>query len=206
MNHRRFTNIKFVIVGLLCLIAVGCASFPGKEFPKYSYDQITIREPKPPIDYDATFLSLGRENARAVNIFQGEIEKIFSKSSVFSNFRAGTGKERYHFSLVLKNEGEIAAAMLSGFISGLTLTILPAYARDDHILTVDVKRENQLIKQYRYNHYLDTWIQLFLIFMTPTHAPLDVAKGVIDDMLLAFLHDLQKDNLLQEPFTTTGKL
>jgi len=175
---------------------IGCASFPGKDLPKYSYDQIKPPAPQPCIDYDAKFLTMGRENARGVAIFQEEIEKVFRQSNFFQKHSPGVGSGDYHFSMVLQNEGNMCLAGISGFISGLTLTIIPGYAKDEYILTVDVKKEGEVLKQYQYRHYMDTWIQLFMIFLTATHNPQEVARQVIDDMLLNFLHDLEKDQIL----------
>ena len=185
------------IGAVLFLSVAGCASFAGKELPRYTYEQIVPNPQKPSIDYDAKFLTLGRENAAAVRMFQEQIEKVFRKSTLFERFDAGIGSAKFHFSMALQNEGNIVAAGVSGFISGLTLTLLPAYARDEYILTVDVKKGNQLLKQYRYKHYMDSWIELFLIFLTPTHFPPNVAREVIDDMLLNLLHDVQKDRILE---------
>ncbi len=198
MRPRYQIIIQYLTIGILsCLTLAGCASFPGKQLPIYTYEQIVPRDPKPSIDYDAKFISLGRENAAAVRIFQEEIEKVFSKSNVFSKFSAGIGSEKYHLSLVLRNEGNVGAAAISGFISGFTFTVIPAYARDEYILIIDVKRGDQLLKQYQYKDHMNSWIQLFLIFLTPTHWPPDVARSVIDNMLLNFLHDVENNKILE---------
>jgi hypothetical protein len=197
MKLRCSMVIKSLALGMcFCCIAVGCASFPGKELPKYTYEQIVPHAPKPSIDYDAKFLTFGNANAQAVKTFQEEVDKVFTKSSFFNKFGAGIGSEKYHFSMVLKNEGNMGLAVVSGFISGFTMTIIPGYARDEYTLTVDVTKEGKLLKQYQYKHYMDTIIQLFMIFLTPTHSPAEVGRKVMDDMLLNFLHDLEKDQIL----------
>ena len=190
-------NLKGVLIAIaLAVGGIGCASFPGKELPKYSYEQIKPPSPKPSIGYDAKFLTMGRENARAVIIFQEEIEKVFGQSKFFQKYGPGVGLGDYHFSMVLQNEGNLCLAGISGFISGITLTLIPGYAKDEFVLIVDVKKENHVLKQYQYKHYMDTWIQLFMVFLTATHNPKDVSRQVIDDMLLNFLHDLEKDQIL----------
>lgn len=202
-THRfigRFTG-RFTIVALGLLILVGCASFPGKQLPIHTYDELAPVEPRPSIDYDAKFLALGMENAAGVRVFQEEIEKVFGNSHVFSKFGSGIGAEKYHLSLMLRNEGNIGLAMLSGFISGLTFLVIPAYAEDEYVLLVDVKSGDQAIKHYEYRDSMYSWIELFLIVLTPTHWPPTVAKEVIDNMLLNVLHDLQKDKILTGPPT-----
>lgn len=203
MNVNVYLLNRSIIIALFCyIVSAGCASFPGKELPKYTYDQIKPSGPKVSVDYDAKFLSFGRENSYAVRIFQEEIEKVFGQSGVFTKVSAGIGSEKYHLSLVLENRGNLPLAFLSGFISGFTFLVIPAFARDEYILTVDVKQGEQVIKQYKYKHYMDTWMEIFLIFMTPTHFPTKVARDVIDDMLLNLLHDLEQDKILEiEPTT-----
>jgi hypothetical protein len=189
---------QYIAIGIFsCVTVVGCASFPGKEIPTYTYDQIVAREQKPSVDYDAKFLTFEKENAAAVRIFQEEIDKVFSRSDVFLKFGAGVGGEKYHLSLVLRNEGNMALGFISGFICGLSLFVIPAYARDDYILTVDVKKGEEVLKQYQYKDHLNTWIQLFLVFMTPTHHPDKVVREVMDNMLLKFLYDLESDKILE---------
>jgi hypothetical protein len=139
----------------------------------------------------------GRENAAAVKTFQEEVDKVFGTSNTFSKFGAGIGAERYHISLVLRNEGNFGLAFLSGFISGFTFTVLPGYARDEYVLVADVKKGDQVLKQYQYKDYVGTWIQLFLVFLAPTHWPPNVTRDVVDNMLLNFLHDLEADRILE---------
>ena len=190
-------SLKCFIFLFMCSLAFsGCASFPNKEFPKYSFDQFKPLEVKPAIDYDLKYFWTNRENAAALPVFCKKVEDVFAKSNLFSEYKAGTGSSDYHFSIIMKNEGDIASAQLSGFISGLTLTLIPAQARDNFVLTVDVKKGDEVIKHYQYEHYMDTWIQLFLVFMTEAHHPNKVVNQVWDDMLLAFLHDFEQEYIL----------
>lgn len=74
--------------------------------------------------------------------------------------------------------------------------IIPAYDKQDYILTVQVKKGDQLLKQYEYKQHMYTWVQLPLMFiLMPTNAPAKVEKKVIDNMLLNFLYDSQKDEI-----------
>jgi len=44
---------------------------------------------------------------------------------------------------------------------------------------------------------MESWIEIFLIFLTPTHFPTNVADKVIDNMLLNVIHDLEQDKILE---------
>jgi hypothetical protein len=136
---------------------------------------------------------LRKENARSTETLQKEIKKILSASPVFAEAAAGAGTGDYHLSFVFRDEGNEALAFLSGFISGFTLTIIPAYAKDNFILTIDVKQNDRVLKTYSYRDHVNTWIQLFLVFLTPTHWPGTVAESIVDNMIMNFVHDFAKD-------------
>lgn len=190
-------GIWCLVLFLVCSLALsGCASFPNPEFPKYSYDQLKPSETKPSMDYDLRYLWSKRENAQVVTKFQEEINNIFSKSNLFSKYSPGNANSDYHFSIIMKDESDELSTTICAAVTLFSLTVIPVKVRDELILTIDVKKDDKVIKQYQYKHYVDTWIQLFLIFMTPTHSPEKVMRGVWDDMLLAFLHDFEQDNIL----------
>lgn len=191
----RFTG-RFTIVAFGLLALTGCAGFPGKQLPVHTYDELAPVEPKLSIGYDAKSFIQGWSNAAAVRTFQKQIEDVFGRSHVFSTFAAGVGPEPYHLSLTLRKEGRPVLASLSALISGLTVLVIPAYARNEYVLLVDVKEGGQVIKHYEYRDYRTVWAELFLIVLTPTHWPPTVETEVIDNMLLNVLHDLQKDKIL----------
>lgn len=193
----------FLIMGGLCFLGLaGCASFPGKELPTYSFEQFHPPARKVSIDYEAIYLAPfltpgGQENPAAVRFFEQEVNKVFAKTNLFQNFGAGIGSGNYHFKLVLTNEGKMSPlATLNAILSGITMTLIPAYAKDKLILTVEVKKGDQFLRKYEYRQHIGTWFQLFLIFLTPAHYPKKVFVKVIDNMLLNFLHDLMEDKIL----------
>jgi hypothetical protein len=189
----------YLMIGGLCFLGLaGCASFPGKELPKYSFEQFNPPAIKPSIDYEAIFLTRdGQEPPAAVRSLEQEIDKVFTKTSLFQKFGTGIGSANYHFIVVLKNEGELSGAnFLNAVLTGVTMTLIPSYAKDKFFLTVEVKKGDQLLKKYEYRQHIGTWFQLFLIFLTPTHHPAKVYSKVIENMLLNFLHDLIEDKIL----------
>lgn len=194
---RSQTIAKVLVITLASAFMFGCASFPGNELPKYSYDQLTVPQQKVAIDFDARFVSFGKENAGGVKFFQDRIEKVFAKSQVFAGSSAAVGSAPYHLSLTLENSGNLGGAMITGFLSGLTFTVLPGYAKDEYLLKVDVKQGDTLLKQYQYRDHMETWVELFMIFGMPSHLPKDTAGEVIDNMLLHLVADLQKDGILK---------
>lgn len=193
----RIKTEYFAWLLLLVFIVAGCASFPGGKLPKVSYGDITVPEARPSVDYDALFLALGSESSGGTNAFKEEIERVFANSGYFERYENGTGKEAYHISFLMKNEGDAVVAFVTGFISGSTFLLLPAYARDEYKMTIHVKKNGETLKTYTYEEHMDTWTQLFLVVLAPTHWPFSTARDIFDGMLLNFLHDLQKDRLLE---------
>jgi hypothetical protein len=197
MNSRYLFHTLAV---LLCSLIIGCAGFPDKEL-KYSYDQIVPRDPKPSIDYDRSFYMGDYRGGDGVRdkMFNEEVEKVFSKSMLFSKVSPGIGNEPVHLSLVMFFTGstnEFSVYILNALLTSITLGVIPFHGTLNFELRVDVKKGNQLLKQYRYNNTISTWCQLFLVVLTPTHFPLNVERAIMDDMLLNFLYDIQQDNLL----------
>lgn len=188
--------VGFCVAVWVSLVSSGCAGFAGKLPPTYTYDQIPRVEQKPAVSYDAKFLALGRENAPATQHLNEEVRKVFLQSGVFSSFEAAHGSGVYHISVKMETDTNEGLAFLSGFISGFTFLILPGYERDEVTLTVDVKRGNDLIKQYVYKDHIDIWVQILLVALMPTHFPNDVARDLMDHMLLKFVHDVSTDKIL----------
>lgn len=182
---------------LICFIAAGCASFPGGELPKRNYSDINPPSSKPSVDYDASFFALGSRNTAGDKMLRREIEKVFLKSDYFEKVSSGEGDQKYHITIELKNEGNAGLAFASGFISGFTMFVVPGYAKDEYVLTADVKKGDDVVKSYRYKDHMKTWTQLFLVFLAPMHWPPTTATEIIDGMLLNLIYDIEKDGLLE---------
>lgn len=195
------SDLNIILLGLILILICsftisGCASFPNNEFSKYSFDKIKPLENKVTIDYDLRYSWTERENAKVLYKFQNEVNNVFGKSNLFSKYSAGNGNSDYHFSMIMRNHGNTALSQLYGIISFFSLTLIPVKVRDNFTLSIDVKKGNKILKQYQYKHYMDTWFQLFLLPMMKSHLPNEVLYQVWDDMLLAFLYDLEQDNIL----------
>ena len=84
-------------------------------------------------------------------------------------------------------------ASMSGFISGATFFVIPAYGRDIFIMTVVVKKGDYVLKTYNYKDHIDTWFQLILLFLMPFNFPPSVYDSVMDNMIMNFAHDFSSD-------------
>lgn len=193
--NMRFSRFLFISL-VAAFIASGCASFAGRELPIYTNEQISVPAEKISATYDVKAFDLhGRESDVAAARIDKEIRKILSTSPIFSEFKRGAGPGDHHYSFVFRNEGSPPEpiAFLNGFISGFTLTLIPAYARDIFIITIDVKQGDRVLKTYTYKDHIDSWIQLFMVFLAPSNWPPTVSDTVLDNMLMNFAHDLGND-------------
>ena len=83
------------------------------------------------------------------------------------------------------------------FCYGLVLSLFPQQWNEEYILESVVKKHEQVLQVYQYKRHLNTWGHISLVFMMPTHSPGKVWKELVDNMLLNFLHDLQRDKILE---------
>ena len=193
LNKRRMGQILLISLSAV-FIASGCASFAGRELPTYSNEQVLT----PPKKIIASFnvKAYGPHgNAIDASKLDKEIQKVLSASPLFAELKSGSGQGDYHCSFVFRNEGRPPEpiAFVNGFISGFTLGIIPAYARDIYIMTIDVKQNDHVLKTYTYQDHIDSWIQLFLVFLTPFNWPPSVSNSVFDNMIMNFAHDFSND-------------
>ena len=184
--------------GVLLLLA-GCAAFPGNQLPVIGDDQIQPGGPKPSVDYDVKFFLSFQEDPSGLYYVNREIVKVFSRSGLFSSFKLGNGTAPRHLSLKLRDETDLALGALGGIFTGVTIGLIPARVTDTLTLQIDVKEGKRVLKHYEYQDFGVTWIELFLIVMTPMHSPSAVARGIVDNMLVHFLVDAQRDGILTAP-------
>jgi hypothetical protein len=180
-----------------CSMITGCVSLHGNMLPKVASDQIKPAAEKASVDYEVSWLVNGKPFPAVPPLFLNEIKSTFDKSGVFEKHSIGVGGAPFHLQIIMNNHGNMGAGAVLGFISGLTLTIIPAYAKDNYDLTVNLKQGEKTLKTYAYRDCMKTWIEFFLIFGTPGHTPNKVGKDIIDNMLLSFVRDLAADNLLK---------
>lgn len=185
--------VHCLITGYLIIFFSGCISVPGKKLPKYTHDQLDKGQKKHAIDYFA-FILPGRKDS--VRIFNDEIQKVLTESNLFSKVTSGTKEEKYHFTFALSEEITKGAFIATLTLSILTATLLPGWGRNKYTLYVEVEKNGQLIKRYKYKHHLDTWVQMFVVFGMGKYKPSKGQQTAIDQMVMAFLHDLQQDRIL----------
>lgn len=84
-----------------------------------------------------------------------------------------------------------------GFISGLTLTVIPAAATDNYVLRASVlDKAGNVMKKYEYRSHVTTWIGLIFIPMM-AYSPQTVVPEHWENMIKRAYEQIIKDNMLR---------
>jgi hypothetical protein len=179
---------------LLAVLASGCASFPGKQLPTVDAlpDTAGLRS-KPAVYIDAkvfTDLSGGKrprtENKAATERFQKVVEKVTQESGLFSRYTLDPAKAAdmdYTVKMEMLNHGDAASAAVSGFITGLTLFVVPGAATDNYTLTSTItdRRGKQLSTQ-ALDDSVKTWTGIWFVPLM-AKSPATVVPQVWENMI-----------------------
>ena len=199
MRKRRIYLLPTVIIKLSVILivsccSIGCASFPGKNLPNYSYSDL----PKAPAEKACLIISddikqTGRENTIEV---ANKLEKsgYFLKAPEHCTPTEGM-QTKNSLRIDFQNEikaGNMAVAIVGGFVSGATFLILPGYARDEYVMKAQLKTDKSN-KEYVYREHMDTWFHLSMIFLMPGRTPPTTVKSIYDKMIMNFLYDYSHD-------------
>lgn len=188
---RSFASRLVLVAAVLAVAAGGCASFAGRQLPERGFEGLSPRGLA--VDYSADWLTVGTPNSNASNALSYSVRRILDESKMFARVTQGDPDVPLRLRFLMKNEGSPGAAAFLGAISGFTLTIIPAYARDDYILSVDVERSGESLKTYEYRDYVSTWIQLFMLAAMSGRDGQAVGDQVRSNMIRTFLHEFESD-------------
>jgi len=183
----------------------GCAIVSHDKLPKYSYSQIELIQNKVSIDYDYTddlpclaIYNSWNYSPYVVN-FNVIMESVFYESNLFDKIYQGVDNERFHFSI--KSEGYKRNPLITFthcLISSCSLMVIPFYQSIDYVMTVDVMKEGNLIKTYKYDDGYSVWHQFFMIFWPDIRSQKDIQTEIMSNIVRNFLNDLQKDKILHK--------
>lgn len=140
MTSGRPFHVLVLFVSLLSLS--GCASFrSGEPLPPASWPIS-----KEPGKYSISLLVTGEaivNNERqdipqhAIQMWQEAVAKAYKDSGLFSNVTIGAAETDLKAEIHILDHGEASIGM--AFLSGLTLTLVPANARDEMVVTTTLK-------------------------------------------------------------------
>lgn len=180
------------------VLATSCASFPKNQLAKVPDGAASVGK-KIPATYS---LSSGNAltgrvsgNTQQNAVASKPLVSAFEKSGRFTSVKSGAGGA-VHVEADMHNHGNLAAAAISGYISGLTFMIIPAVGTDNYTLTATVKTASGRSKKYVLEDGVTTVIWLPMIFAMPVKNPTVVVPEVQENMYRNLLEKMAQDGML----------
>jgi hypothetical protein len=174
-----------LVGALLVLLGSGCA-YTGNQLGPLQLSQISRDGSLRPVGYAYTVSPSGTILSPEV------VEKgLRMLKPAFASMESGSDRHPLHLSFQFRNErGALKRAGLVT-LSALTLTLVPVRLRDPIVLEVAFSSQGQLLETYRYDDYVDTWVQLLMIPVDSEHRRGWAVQRVVNHMLMHFLRDYQ---------------
>ncbi|MBX3306208.1 MAG: hypothetical protein KF751_09130 [Nitrospira sp.] len=189
MTSGRALHVLVLFVSLSSLS--GCASFRSGGTPPPASWPISKEPGKQSISLLVTgeaVVNNERQDAPqgAIQRWQEAVEKAYKDSGLFSNVTIGAAETDLKAEIHILDRGEVSKGM--AFLSGLTLTLVPANARDEMVVTTALRgKEGQELGTYNEKETMSTWIQFFLIFIMPFNWPNTVGTEMLYDLNRAII-------------------
>lgn len=174
----------------------GCASFPGRDLPVYSYADLALAPADKLCLVTAATATLSDGDREIIDTTLAMLEKSGYFQRAPGQCAPNREEEQTSIQWDFRNDtraGNRAVAFISGFISGFTFTIVPGFGRDEFQLTVRLRKNDQVVKEYVYREHIDTWTHFSLLLMMSDHKPRDAVREVYTRMIMNFLHDYSRD-------------
>lgn len=208
-------KISTMFAAILCGITLaGCASFAQHEVKQIaSMPDVSAYHNKPTAYVEFKFYAGDPDKTTgAVEMVQvydklrPVVKSAVEGSQLFSRFSMDEfdqGKMDYVIKLRAYNHGSGGAAMVSGFLCGFTLGIIPGAATDNYTLFADVyDRQGAKVAEYRNKDAVTTWMGWVFLPMagnTPQKAVSATLENQIKDVLKKAIEDQKLKYSMQDP-------
>lgn len=188
-----------LVFAVISLFVTSCATFPKNGLPRVAGNQASGGR-KVTMTYSLT----SGHNLTGTRVEGVESQKgLYGKSLVaaaeksgrFSSVREGKGGG-VHVDVDMLNHANGGAAFVSGFISGLTFTAIPAFAADNYTLTATARSSSGKTRKYVLDDGVNTIIWLPMIFAMPTNHPESVVPEVHENMFRNLIVRMEQDGLV----------
>src|SRR5262249_5025200 len=133
--------------------------------------------PLPAIGYDSRFVGAYRDGPAA---FAGRVGRMLARHPVLRAATSGDAEAPLHLDFTLTDRSNALIAGLSGIACGLSFTLLPAYARDDFDLDVELRDGARVLWRHGYHDAVKTFVHFTLVFAIDPQNPRVVVEDVVD--------------------------
>jgi hypothetical protein len=175
-----------LIVSMLLSSLSGCAAFRTGE----TQPQTPWLISKEPGKQSISLLITGESSVNGtrqdvpqsmIDAWQAVAEKAYKESGFFSDVMVGAAETDLRAEIHFTDRGEANQAL--AFLSGFTMTLIPANAHGDMVVKTTLKnKEGKELGTFEKKETLSFWIQFFLIFIMPFNWPNTVASDMLYDL------------------------
>lgn len=183
--------IRAFTLFLLCTFAEGCIIARGGRLS--SQGPLKLISPQQSLQVEVEWPKLDAvtlDQAGMASIEPEEAASIVLEELASAGLNE-SGDSRLTLQIRVRTESNMSVALLSGLISGATLGVVPAYARDHYVMTAEVIDDGRLICSYEYRDYLATWGQILLVFAMPFDEFDDDLRELLRDMVRHLVRDMR---------------
>lgn len=185
------------ILGLaLALGLSGCASFTQDEVAPVNLPSMSSYSNKPNVYVDFDFYQGTLKSSTAVEIPQArdmlkpQLQKVLSDSGLFGRVTLDEFQKQpgdYNLRLKVYNHPPGGGQMVMAFISGLTMTIIPALATDQYSMSLEtLDPQGQAVTSGTNHDSVNTWMGIWFVPLmsnTPKEAVTDTFSRQVNALL-----------------------
>jgi hypothetical protein len=184
-----------------CLFVLsGCVAYRGNRIPRIDPTTIAGAPNGTEITYTIDVKSqVGNDDAITTKVTR-QFLSTFAETGVQLK-EAAPQPRTANMNVVFEANGSEGAQIASGFVSGFTMGLIPAYARVDLVLMAQVTDAGGRVHRYDYGDTFTAWIELFLLPVTPWYWPATVEDDLIADITRSLARDMKRDGVLSTPPT-----
>jgi hypothetical protein len=184
------------VLVILCCVLVGCVGRRASDLRPQLHQAApeTSTESLPAIAYSTHFVGPYPEGSVA---FIERVGGMLARHPAFRAARWGDTDAPLQLELTLTDRSNQLLAGVSGLLCGLSFSLLPAYARDDFDLDVELRAGTRSLWHRQYHDAVTTIVHFTLVFAPRSEQPRIVVEDVVDDLVWQALVDLDASGTLQ---------
>lgn len=188
---------RLLVAALLVSFLSGCIAPKSYVDPKYngiSVSDIQAVKEKHLAAVDVEFMRNGQRFAKVDKELRNRVESALVKSGVVS---PSSTADKLRIKVVCNNIADLDAARKQGFGVGLTFGAKGTAVTDYYQVTIEMRQGDSVVEK-KYDHAIHTTIgnKAAPVENVAPSKPADAFGGVIDDVILQFIKDMQGQNLL----------
>jgi hypothetical protein len=131
---------------------------------------------------------------QVIDLYRQRTWAAYEESGQFSDVRTGLEPTDLRAEVRIEDRGDPHTAL--AVLSGLTMTLIPAKASDELTMRTTFKdAEGNTLATIEKSETINTWIQMFLVFVMPAKFPTGVVKGTISDLNRATIDAAHAQNI-----------